>query len=256
MASTSTLPGSLPHLRARRSRLLRSLATLCSTIMSAAERLSVEALALGRDAIGVDISKLAEFVAKAKTTVYSEAELDALQMWSRRVGDAIHVRKSSIHFAEYAELGYYKHLDDRTRWRLRKAIEQGLGAAIRLPTLRLESFGRCAVLRTAQWALDGRARLPSLDEFRDFLRMTAEAMVEGARALRAAVQVPRPKIELIHRSAAGLEDDERLQGWGAELWPKVGEGVNRGRRHIVGVFEPPLLHRRSDMPCPTITLSN
>jgi hypothetical protein len=41
-----------------------------------------------------------------------------------------------------------------------------------------------------------------------------------------------------------------------ELWPKVGEGVNRGRRHIVGVFEPPLLHRRSDMPCPTITLSN
>ena len=31
-----------------------------------------------------------------------------------------------------------------------------------------------------------------------------------------------------------------------ELWPKVGEGVNWGRRHIVGVFEPPLLHRRSD----------
>ena len=42
----------------------------------------------------------------------------------------------------------------------------------------------------------------------------------------------------------------------AELSPKVGEGVNRGRRHIVGVFEPPLLHRRSDMPCPTIPLSN
>jgi hypothetical protein len=41
-----------------------------------------------------------------------------------------------------------------------------------------------------------------------------------------------------------------------ELWPKVGEGVNRGRRHIVGVFEPPLLHRRSDMPCRTIPLSN
>ena len=45
-------------------------------------------------------------------------------------------------------------------------------------------------------------------------------------------------------------------GIAAELSPKVGEGVNRGRRHIVGVFEPPLLHRRSDMPCPTITLSN
>ena len=43
---------------------------------------------------------------------------------------------------------------------------------------------------------------------------------------------------------------------GLSLLPKVGEGVNWGRRHIVGVFEPPLLHRRSDMPCPTITLSN
>jgi hypothetical protein len=47
-----------------------------------------------------------------------------------------------------------------------------------------------------------------------------------------------------------------MEGRVPELWPKVGEGVNRGRRHIVGVFEPPLLHRRSDMPCPTITLSN
>ena len=45
-----------------------------------------------------------------------------------------------------------------------------------------------------------------------------------------------------------------LTGMRMELWPKVGEGVNRGRRHIVGVFEPPLLHRRSDMPCPTIML--
>jgi hypothetical protein len=47
-----------------------------------------------------------------------------------------------------------------------------------------------------------------------------------------------------------------ISGLYLELWPKVGEGVNRGRRHIVGVFEPPLLHRRSDMPCPTIPLSN
>jgi hypothetical protein len=47
-----------------------------------------------------------------------------------------------------------------------------------------------------------------------------------------------------------------LQERARELSPKVGEGVNRGRRHIVGVFEPPLLHRRSDMPCPTIPLSN
>ena len=38
----------------------------------------VEAMALGRHAVGVDISELAEFVAKVKTLVLSEGELDRL----------------------------------------------------------------------------------------------------------------------------------------------------------------------------------
>jgi DNA methylase len=175
----------------------------------------VEALAYGRHAIGVDISALAAFIAGVKTTVYSEAELDKLQVWSKHIDDSIHIRKASIHFTDYAELGYYKHLDDRSRWRLRKAIEQGVGAAMKLGTRRMEAFGRCAVLRTAQWALDGRAKLPSLDDFRHFLQMTAAGMVDGARALRIAVPSPRPIVHVINRSAAGLEDEARLQGWGA-----------------------------------------
>jgi DNA methylase len=172
----------------------------------------VEALATGRHAIGVDISALAEFVARVKTTVFTEAELDRLQIWARRLPSAIHVRKSSIYFADDAALGYYKHLDHPSRWRLRKAIEQGLGAAIRLATPRLESFGRCVVLRTAQWALDGRSKLPALAEFRDMLQMTGTEMVAGAHALRAAIDAhgDKPTICVINRSAAGLEDDERL----------------------------------------------
>jgi hypothetical protein len=175
----------------------------------------VEALASGRHAIGVDISTLAEFVASVKTTVFSERELDCLETWSKHLADAIHIRKSSIHFSDYAELGYYKHLDNRSRWRLRKAIEQGLGAAIELDTSRMESFGRCVVLRAAQWALDSRAKLPSFDDFRAFLTTTAIDMVNGARALRDAIPSPRPTVQVINRSAAGLEDDERIQGWPA-----------------------------------------
>jgi DNA methylase len=172
----------------------------------------VEALATGRHAIGVDISTLAEFVACVKTTVFTKAELDRLQVWVRRLPSAIHVRESSIYFADDAALGYYKHLDHPSRWRLRKAIEQGIGAAIRLATPRLESFGRCVVLRTAQWALDGRTKLPALAEFRDMLQTTGAEMVAGARALRAAVDAhgDKPTICVINRTAAGLEDDERL----------------------------------------------
>lgn len=173
----------------------------------------VEALASGRHAIGVDISTLAEFVTTAKTTVYSEPELERLDAWAKHVADLIQIRKSSTHFADYAEHGYYKHLNHPSRWRLRKAIEQGIAASIELGTQRMEAFGRCAVLRTAQWALDGRAKLPSLGEFRDFLQVTAAEMVHGARALRAAAPSPRPVVQVINRSAAGLEEDKRLQAW-------------------------------------------
>jgi hypothetical protein len=172
----------------------------------------VEALATGRHAIGVDISALAEFVGNVKTTVFTEAELDRLQAWARCLPSAIHVRKSSIYFADFAELGYYKHLDQPSRWRLLKAIEQGLGAAIGLETPKLESFGRCVVLRAAQRALDGRSKLPALAAFRDMLETTGAEMVAGARALRAAVERYHnpPRVFVINRSAAGLEDDERL----------------------------------------------
>jgi hypothetical protein len=92
----------------------------------------VEALAAGRHTIGVDVSPLAEFVTEVKTTVYSERELEQLQAWAKRLPQRVHMRKCSIYFAQHAELGYYKHLDHPSRWRLRKAIEQALAAAIRL----------------------------------------------------------------------------------------------------------------------------
>jgi hypothetical protein len=175
----------------------------------------VEALAAGRHAIGVDISALAQFVATVKTTVLSEAELDLLEGWSKRVARAIDIHKPGMHLAAFDALGYYKHIDHPSRWRLRKSIEQGISAAIGLCTPRLQSFGRCAVLRTAQWALDGRKKLPTIDEFRDVLETMASDMVRGARALRDALPSPRPIVQAIHRSAAGLERDDRLRAWKA-----------------------------------------
>lgn len=143
----------------------------------------VEALALGRSAIGVDISSLAEFVSLAKTTLYAADELDALAEWASIAPEVINPRRFSIHFASYEEQGYYRHLEHPSRWRLRKAIEQSLGAAIGLRSEKLETFARCVILRTAQWALDGRRHLPSLHDFRKALVKNAEEMIAGARTL-------------------------------------------------------------------------
>ncbi len=40
----------------------------------------------------------------------------------------------------------------------------------------------------------------------------------------------------------GLPRLRPLHAEDVELWPEVGDGLNRGRRHIMGVFEPLLLH--------------
>ncbi|RWE53346.1 DNA methyltransferase [Mesorhizobium sp.] len=172
----------------------------------------VEAMALGRHGIGVDISELAEFVATVKTTVLDESEVGALEQWASGVGKAVHQHKPSIYFADYAERGYYKYLDDPSRWRLRRAIEQALGTAIGLCSPRLEAFARCVILRTAQWALDSRRKLPSVPEFRAMLGEIAGQMIAGAIELRRAIENhgAEPTIRVLNRSAAGLETDDAL----------------------------------------------
>ena len=171
----------------------------------------VEAIAAGREAVGVDISTLAEFVTSVKCTVFSEAELEKLERWSGRVSADVDIRKPSSVFGDYEQLGYYKHLDHPSRWRLRKAIEQSIASAIKLATPRLELFGRCAVLRTAQWALDGRSKRATIDDFRRILRQATLEMIRGARALRASVEENgRHPVTILRRSAAGIETDANL----------------------------------------------
>jgi DNA methylase len=172
----------------------------------------VEALAAGREGMGVDISTLAEFVSTVKCTVYSEAELDRLEWWSDRVANAVDIHRPSLALSDYEELGYYKHLDHPSRWRMRKAIEQSITSAKKLGTPRLESFGRCVVLRAAQWALDGRSKRATIDGFRRVLAETAQEMVQGARELRAIVkQNGRQAVTIFRRSAAGIEHENDVR---------------------------------------------
>ena len=169
----------------------------------------VEAMALGRPAFGTDISALAAFVAAAKTTLYDEAELVALTRWIDGLGRKINMRRQTVHFDDYAELGYYRHLDTAKTWRLRKAIEQALSTAIQLHDDKLETFARCAILRTAQWALDARKKLPRVADFRAALAGYAGLMIVGARELREAVMRhgSPPRVDCLNRPVAGVESD-------------------------------------------------
>ncbi|MGH6935426.1 MAG: DNA methyltransferase, partial [Methylocella sp.] len=172
----------------------------------------VEAAALGRNAIGVDISELAEFVATVKTTVLSKNELLRLAQWAATLPKQIHIHRLSPRFDDFAERGYYKHLDHPSRWRLRKAIEQALGSAIRLRSPETAAFARCVVLRAAQSALDGREKLPSIASFREMLSEYAVEMIAAAREFRDAATSHSnpPTVRILNRSAEGLEKDRRI----------------------------------------------
>jgi hypothetical protein len=159
----------------------------------------VEALALGRQGLGFDISSLATFIAEVKTTVFTDQEIASVERWVDRARVDIDMHGPSTASFFYQEFGYYRNINTHTRWRHRKAIEQALGAVINLPR-RPQALARCILLRTAQWALDGRRNLPSIAEFRETLGTYAAEMLEGTRELRRAVEaLPGGKPKPVHR---------------------------------------------------------
>lgn len=171
----------------------------------------VEAMVLGRHAIGADISSLATFVSEVKTTLYTDTELERLMRWASRIAEGINIGAQVKRDNKYEDAGYMRHLDGIATWRLKKAIDQVLATARRLETPRLEAFARCVVLRTAQWALNGRKKLPTIDDFREMLCTDAAAMIEGSLALRLAVENGGHGATTIHclnRTTDGLESDK------------------------------------------------
>lgn len=175
----------------------------------------VEALALGRHSLGVDISSLATFVSDVKTTVYSDSELLAVKRWISKLAKRINIHAHGRPSTAYLGAGYCRHLDRSQTWRISKGITQALASIERLQAPKIEKFARCIVLRTAQWALDGRKRVPSIDAFRAMLATDASHMINGANSLREAVgnssARTKPSVYCLNRSTSGLESDPLLR---------------------------------------------
>ncbi|ROZ72082.1 DNA methyltransferase [Ramlibacter sp. WS9] len=171
----------------------------------------VEAMVSGRHAIGSDISSLATFVSEVKTTLFTDAELERLTKWAGTIAAGINIWAPVTQDVMYENAGYMRNLDGAATWRLKKAIEQVLQTARLLNSSRLEAFARCVVLRTAQWALNGRKKLPTIDDFREMLCTDAAAMIEGSRALREAIKTgghAEVKVHCLNRTTNGLETEK------------------------------------------------
>ena len=175
----------------------------------------VEAMALGRHSLGIDISPLSAFVCGAKTLLLTDQEIEAFEHWRSCVPGAINMHAPGTRFERYAEAGYYRNLEGKEFWRLRKAIEQSLASIEPLCLPGSETLARCVVLRTAQWALDARKKRPSIPEFRTRLYLTAEDTISSARAFRNHIEklsvTERPRALMLNRSTVGAHTEELVR---------------------------------------------
>lgn len=175
----------------------------------------VEAMAMGRNAVGIDISSLSTFICDAKTQILSENEVAAFNRWMDRIDTIINIHAPSMRHSDYADAGYYRNLEGPLFWRLRKAIEQILSSVQRLRLEGSRILARCVVLRSAQWALDSRKSRPTVPEFKSQMKKQAALMLAAAIDFRNEIEglkLPsKPKVVSLNRTTAGAENEKSIQ---------------------------------------------
>lgn len=160
----------------------------------------VEALANNRKAVGVDLSPLASFVSNVKTTLIGEKSLDRIIAWAEIVGKNAKIDKKRMP-SFWAEAGYQKDVP----WHLRQLIELILSQISELPRKDQQRFAQCVLLKTAQWAIDCKEELPSVERFRNkFIEYTYES-VDGMKELKNKVSEDAPLCSCINNSTIGIE---------------------------------------------------
>lgn len=176
----------------------------------------VEAVALGRKAIGTDINSLAVFLSKVKTTLYTESDRRSIQKWVSELAPRLNVSRMVDRSEFRSHTNSQINISTRATWRIRKLVELGLAELKVLRTAKRRAFVRCTLLRTAQWALDCRKEIPSAQDFREQFLINVDEMLGAAEEYCRKVVGVRfrqsffMKPQCLHRSAVGVETDPRL----------------------------------------------
>jgi hypothetical protein len=166
----------------------------------------VEALALGRKIIGVDLNTLAHFVSTVKTTPLNNDDIEILYGWLAEV------QKDC-----FKGIGEIDTPVRNLPRHLQRTWADLITQAAWLPAERQRNFARCALLKTGQWAVDCKESVPSSSAT---LQQFAEHFAEMLDAVREFVRfchisgIKRSTIRrnrlLLCRSTAGLEGEAKL----------------------------------------------
>ena len=156
-------------------------------------------------------------MAKAKTDLYQESDFDAVQAWAKSVLPNLNLRNRPAGTGQWIHQCYPENVNSRSTWPVRKTIELALSQVSTLKTRAREQLVRCTLLRTAQWALDCRTKIPSAKDLRQQFLVFLNETIEGARQFRHAVceseaihRLSALTCTSLHTSVIGLESDRRI----------------------------------------------
>ena len=211
----------------------------------------VEARLAGRLGFGSDLNSLATFVSTVKTRLYSKSDLDAVAAWSEEAAadTATHVAWP----AEPAAASFFRNFSDPDLAEQRRVVLAALSALDGVNSRRAKLLARCVLLRTAQWGMDMRSQIPSMEEIQAAISDNAKSMIEAARFAttryrRADQTVPANGLQrslVLHQGLPGLADHGVLARHPAPRLvltspPYPGVYVNYHRWKVRGRLETPL----------------
>ena len=140
----------------------------------------VEAMAMGRNCIGTDISSLATFISKVKTTVYSKSQLSAVHDWAEELLPTLNIGTEIAPPEGWIRKDYQKNINNKETWRIRKLLEIGIASVKQLRSFQEQQLARCIFLKAGQWALDCRTEIPTCSEFQRQIALDAKAILTAA----------------------------------------------------------------------------
>ena len=159
----------------------------------------VEAVALGRRAVGIDLNSLAYFASQVKTTPLSPNDIDSILNW---VDDVLKLQiitpLTDIIESQYTLSNIPSNISEF----LTKA--SNLASDLRFP--HQQRFAQCAVIRTGQLALDCKYKIPCIDEIKMTFSRLVMAMIDGLDEfvkMAKLSDVPKNKVTSMRRLYLG-----------------------------------------------------
>ena len=134
----------------------------------------VEAVASGRNALGIDVNPLSPFITNVKTTPLSDRDQEAIISWADKLD------------FENSWQGQLTSIDPRLKNmpnEARDTLAYAVSTASQLEFPRQRRFARCALLKLGQWAIDCRKDIPSANHMKAQFRKQVMDMMNGLNEL-------------------------------------------------------------------------